>query len=80
VPVNVAPFLWGWPNRFKDRITASGGAIVVLGNFFNGEISPGLDTREDFNRLPSDYGGGIWTNDVDLVVSLLRNRNSAARE
>jgi glycerophosphoryl diester phosphodiesterase len=74
VPVNVTPFLWGWPNRFRVRMAGAGSSIVVLGRFFTGEISPGLDTEGDFNRLPSDYGGGIWTNDVDLVISLLRNR------
>jgi glycerophosphoryl diester phosphodiesterase len=69
VPINVAPFLWGWPNRFMDRIEATGSSIVVVGRFGSGAIAPGLDTIEDLERLPSDYNGGIWTNNVGLVSS-----------
>jgi glycerophosphoryl diester phosphodiesterase len=71
VPINVAPFLWGWPNRFMDRMHANGSSIVVLGEFGSREISPGLDTLEDFARLPASYDGGIWTNDVELIRSAL---------
>lgn len=67
VPINVAPFLWGWPYRFMDRLETAGSSIVVVGRFGEGAISPGLDTLEDLGRIPSDYNGGIWTNDVALV-------------
>ena len=66
VPINVAPFLWGWPNLFMDRLEAGGSTIVAVGRFPEG-ISPGVDTLEDLSRLPDDYNGGIWTNDVRLV-------------
>lgn len=66
VPINVAPFLWGWPNLFMDRLEAGGSTIVAVGSFPGG-ISPGVDTLEDLSRLPDDYNGGIWTNDVRLV-------------
>ncbi len=66
VPINVAPFLWGWPNLFMDRLEAGGSTIVTVGPFPGG-ISPGVDTLEDLSRLPDDYNGGIWTNDVRLV-------------
>ena len=70
VPINIAPFLWGWPNRFMNRMDAVGSSIVVIGSSGRG-ISPGMNTLEDLSRLPSDYNGGIWTDDVSLVWSTI---------
>jgi glycerophosphoryl diester phosphodiesterase len=73
IPINIAPFLWGWPNRFMTRMEMAGSSIVVVGRFGT-EISSGVDTLEDLSRLPSDYNGGIWTNDVSLVRSMIESR------
>ena len=72
VPVNIAPWLWGWPNLFMDRMRSSGSSIVMVGAFRGGNFSRGLDTLEDLARLPLDFDGGIWTNNVDLATSTLR--------
>jgi len=72
IPINVAPWLWGWPNRFMNRMEAKGSSVIVMGRFPAGEISPGLDSPEDFVRLPGNYNGGIWTNDVDRAASALK--------
>ena len=74
VPINITPFLWGWPNRFMNRMDAAGSSIVIVGRFGTG-ISPGMDTLEDLSRLPSDYNGGIWTNDVSLVRGMIEKRS-----
>jgi glycerophosphoryl diester phosphodiesterase len=74
VPINVAPFLWGWPNRFMERMESWGSSIVVIGEFGSGEISPGVDTVNDFTRLPAGYDGGVWTNDVDLIMSAIKKK------
>lgn len=74
VPINVAPWLWGWPNRFMNRFEAKGSFVILMGPYPANEISPGLDTREDLNRLPSDFNAGIWTNDVALVSSTIKGR------
>jgi len=36
--------------------------ILVAGN---GDWSEGFDTEEDFNRLPDEYSGWVWTNRID---------------
>jgi glycerophosphoryl diester phosphodiesterase len=64
VPINVAPWLWGWPNRFMNRFESRGSFVIVMGPYPANEISPGLDTQDDLARLPSGYNGGIWTNNV----------------
>jgi glycerophosphoryl diester phosphodiesterase len=72
VPINVAPWLWGWPNLFMNRMDATATSIIIMGGYPADEISPGVDTREDLARLPSDFSGGVWTNDVDLVTRTIR--------
>lgn len=67
VPINVAPFLWGWPDRFLDRMEGAGASVVVIGRLGAGGISPGLDSPDDLDRLPDGFDGGVWTNDVDLA-------------
>jgi glycerophosphoryl diester phosphodiesterase len=67
VPINVAPWLWGWPNKFMNRMATVGSSVVAMGPYPAREISPGLDTRELLGRLPEGYNGGIWTNELDLA-------------
>jgi glycerophosphoryl diester phosphodiesterase len=50
-------------------MAAAGSSVVAMGPYPAREISPGLDTRELLGRLPSGYSGGIWTNELDLVLA-----------
>ncbi|RTE91426.1 glycerophosphodiester phosphodiesterase family protein [Bradyrhizobium sp. LVM 105] len=70
VPVNVGPWLWGWPNRFLNRMTDVNSAVFVLGPYSGGEFSTGIDTPELFARLPQGYSGGVWTNEIETVAKL----------
>lgn len=69
VPINIAPWLWGWPNRFLNRFEGKGSFVILMGTYPANEISPGLDTPEDLARVPSNYTAGVWTNNVDLTSS-----------
>lgn len=71
VPINIAPWLWGWPNRFLDRMATSGSAVFVIGPYYGGEFSTGVDTAADVHRLPNGYSGGILTNEIRTVVAEL---------
>ena len=77
VPINVAPWLWGWPNRFMNRMNAAQSSVILMGAYPGREISPGLDTPENLARIPTNYDGGIWTNELDLVFSSLQRRGGA---
>lgn len=73
LPVNYAPWLWGWPDRFLARMRDAGSEVFVLGLRGGGEeFSRGIDKPEDFARLPKSYTGGIWTNRVDRIAPLAR--------
>jgi glycerophosphoryl diester phosphodiesterase len=75
IPLNVAPWLWGWPRRFMDRMDASGSFVILMGPYPGHEISPGLDSLDDLTKVPVGFNGGVWTNEVDLAVAVLRKDN-----
>ncbi|WP_142321565.1 glycerophosphodiester phosphodiesterase, partial [Bacillus thuringiensis] len=71
IPDKVAPWLWGWPNRFLNRMDkADTRVIIVGGNGFG--FSSGFDSSEDIKRLPDDYTGGIWTNRIDKIAPVFK--------
>lgn len=70
VPINAAPWLWGWPDRFLARMNDVNSAVFALGPYRGGEFSTGIDTPEVFARLPQGYSGGIWTNEIEAIAKL----------
>ncbi|MBO1909252.1 glycerophosphodiester phosphodiesterase [Microvirga sp. 3-52] len=72
VPINVAPWLLGWPDRFLERMSQANSEVFALGPYGGGEFSTGIDTAEDLARLPARYSGGVWTNEVELVAGALK--------
>ncbi|SCB35731.1 glycerophosphoryl diester phosphodiesterase [Bradyrhizobium shewense] len=70
VPINAAPWLWGWPDRFLARMNGVNSAVFVLGPYSGGEFSTGIDTPEAFARLPQGYAGGIWTNEIEAIAKI----------
>jgi glycerophosphoryl diester phosphodiesterase len=71
VPVNIAPWLWGWPNRFMARMNAADARVFILGDYDGGNFSTGIDTPADLARLPKNFPGGIWTNRIEAIAPLL---------
>ena len=67
VPANVAPWLWGWPNRLLQRMDGVGSRVVLIGDYHGGGLSQGFDDPERFRALPADYSGGVWTDRIDLL-------------
>lgn len=70
VPLNVAPWLWGWPDRFLDRMESVGSRVFVQGDYYGG-WSTGIDTEEDLARLPDGYSGGIFTDRIEVIAPLV---------
>jgi glycerophosphoryl diester phosphodiesterase len=68
VPVNVAPWLWGWPNRFLRRMDAAGTRVFAVDDYKAGGTK-GLNDRTDFKKLPKGYTGGIWTDQIEKVMA-----------
>jgi glycerophosphoryl diester phosphodiesterase len=68
IPIQMGPFLWGWPARFVKRME-NAGSNVILVDRENG-WSKGFDRAEDIDRIPMKYSGGIWTDRIDRVHRL----------
>lgn len=74
VPVNIAPWLWGWPDRFLNRMDGERTQVFVLGPYGGGEFSTGIDSPEELARLPRNYSAGIWTNEIATIARQLREQ------
>jgi glycerophosphoryl diester phosphodiesterase len=73
VPINVAPWLWGWPNRFQQRMSGAGSGIILLGPYASGDVpTSGIDTLALLNRVPASFSGAIWTNRIELIGPVLK--------
>lgn len=68
VPQNYAFLLWGWPNRFVERMAVAGSEVYLIGPYEKGDVGArGVDSLQEAARLPRNFPGGVWTNRVDRV-------------
>ena len=75
VPINFAPWLWGWPNRFLARMADAGSVVLVLGPYAPGDVgSSGIDSAAQAALIPASFNGYVWTNEIETVAPLLRAR------
>jgi glycerophosphoryl diester phosphodiesterase len=63
LPEKYGRYLWGWPNRFVERMSGAGTRVVLTAD--GGDFSAGFDTRNDTKQIPQGWSGGIWTNRMD---------------
>lgn len=70
IPEKIAPFVWGWSEKFLNRMDSVDTRVIVVAG--DGGWSEGFDTSEDLTRLPDNYNGGIWTNRIDKIAPLLQ--------
>lgn len=71
LPVNYAGWIWGWPNRFFDRMRRAGTDVFVIGAHSSGDAgTSGIDEAAAFHALPAGFDGGIWTNRIDIIGPL----------
>ena len=70
IPEKYALWLWGWPNRFLNRMDSVNTRVILVAG--GGQFSEGFDTPEDIKRLPPNYSGGIWTNRIDRIAPIFK--------
>jgi glycerophosphoryl diester phosphodiesterase len=79
VPENLAPLLWGWPNRFVERMHRVGSEVYLRGPYGGRSRLPaGIDTAEQWQALPPAFPGGVWTDRIDLVATFRRGADRSA--
>lgn len=75
IPDKIAPLLWGWPNRFMERMDAQDTRVILVAG--RGDVSSGFDTLEDLQRIPDGFSGGIWTNRIDRIAAAYKHGESS---
>lgn len=65
LPQKYARFLWGWPNKFINRMESVNTRVVLVAG--EGKWSEGFDTVESLKTIPKGYSGYIWTNRIDRI-------------
>jgi glycerophosphoryl diester phosphodiesterase len=68
VPINYAWLLWGWPDRFIDRMTRSGSIVLLRGPYGTADASDGIDEAKYAALVPSGFPGYVWTNDIGILL------------
>ncbi|WP_088346243.1 MULTISPECIES: glycerophosphodiester phosphodiesterase family protein [Rhodomicrobium] len=73
LPVNIAPWVWGYPNRLSARMQAAGTRVFVTGPYGGGdESASGVDDAETLAKLPRPFTAGIWTNRIETIGPLVK--------
>lgn len=67
IPLTYAKVLWGWPNKFVQRMENVNTKVVIVDG--NGKWSEGFDDEESLKDIPKGYSGYIWTNRIDKTGS-----------
>lgn len=76
VPINAAGWLWGWPNRFLERMKHAGSEVILIGPYTSGDPgSAGIDTAEDAAAVPQGFPGYVWTNNIQAIAPLLGTKD-----
>jgi hypothetical protein len=60
LPLRYAKLLWGWPDRFMERMEEAGVFFVLVDG--EGRWSEGFDTEEDIARIPPGFRVGYGPN------------------
>lgn len=76
LPINYAWVLWGWPNRFLQRMKDAGSEVILIGPYTAGDPGTvGVDTPEDAAKIPDHFPGLVWTNEIATIAPILEARN-----
>jgi glycerophosphoryl diester phosphodiesterase len=67
-PSDIAPFIWGWPKLFIERMASVNTPVFVTGTLDRRDIATGIDDVKAAEAFPADFPGGIWTNRIDRIA------------
>ncbi|WP_226668559.1 glycerophosphodiester phosphodiesterase family protein [Microbulbifer aggregans] len=59
--------LWGWPNRFMQRMEDAGSLVMELDFEVRGRGMHGIYTPQQLDFLPPDYRGALWIEKIEVI-------------
>ncbi|MDQ0215897.1 glycerophosphoryl diester phosphodiesterase [Oikeobacillus pervagus] len=78
IPEKYAPLLWGFPNKFLNRMESVNTRVILVAG--DGGWSEGFDQKQDLKRLPENYTGGIWTNRIDVIAPIIEKKSEPLKQ
>ena len=81
IPIIQSGFVWGWPNRFFERMRKHRTEVMLIGRVdgLSGANFSRLDTKQELDRLPAGFDGSIWTDRIDVVGPALKHGSVPVR-
>lgn len=70
LPIKYSKFVWGWPDKFSDRLEKSNSRLVIVNG--DGKWSTGFNSEEDLKMLPDSFNGTIWTDRIDILGPIFK--------
>jgi len=67
LPINVAPWMFGWPNLFQKRLQQAGSEVVLVGPYRKGIPAGGINSAVQRNLAGQNFGGYIWTDAIEVI-------------
>ncbi len=67
VPIGFRNLVWGWPNRFLQRMKAAGTTAIIVGEVESDNGAPGITEPDDLANIPRGFGGLIWIDAIETV-------------
>jgi len=66
--------IWGWPNRFIQRVEKAGSLMGVL-DYRGGKTGkPGIYRTEELGYLPEGYNGTLWVEKIEVIGPHLQSQ------
>jgi glycerophosphoryl diester phosphodiesterase len=80
VPINLRGLMWGWPNRFLQRMRHNDVEVLMIGDMTR---APGadfsrLDSVDELRKLPQGFDGAVWTDHIERIGPEAQRRWPAA--
>lgn len=66
IPANKTWMLWGWPNRFIERMNRADTYILLLGDQTETGIN-GISRIEEIEDIPKNFNGGIFVEAIETL-------------
>ncbi len=76
IPANYQWLIWGWPDRFEQRLKKVGSRALFMGAHRKGKADSGIDDVESFKSIPVGFSGIVFTNRIDLIGTYVTRKNS----
>lgn len=67
VPLNYQWAVWGWPNRFQQRMAAVNARVIMIGEMEEQGSALGVERPEQLGQVPRDFKGWLWVEDMDAI-------------